>query len=108
MGQKKTHENPGRQIAIPDVEVASMIALFGAVGIIAIVATVVAVKKTIQWRRSIALVENAADDSVFDCKFSDGLGFRYNTRLEAAQLLEANENAETVDNDETEPEIMTF
>merc|ERR1712037_157958 len=93
----------GRLAKIPAAEVAVVVLLCALVGIVLISATVVIIIKTVQWRKSIAAVESAEDDSVFDCNFSDGLGFQYNTRLDAAQEKD-DDDAGAME----QPEIMTF
>ena len=95
----------GRLAKIPVAEVAVVVLLCAIVGIVLISATVVIIVKTVQWRKSIAAVESAADDSVFDCNFSDGLGFQYNTRLDAEQLVEEKDDDAGA---REQPEIMTF
>jgi len=95
----------GRLAKIPVAEVAVVVLLCAIVGIVLISATVVIIIKTVQWRKTIAAVKSADDDSVFDCKFSDGLGFQYNTRLDAEQLVEEKDDDAGA---REHPEIMTF
>ena len=95
----------GRLAKVPVAEVAVVVLLCAIVGIVLISATVVIIIKTVQWRKTIAAVKSADDDSVFDCKFSDGLGFQYNTRLDAEQLVEEKDDDAGA---REQPEIMTF
>ena len=54
--------------------------------------TVIIVVKTVQRRRSIAILKGSKDDSVVDCKLMDGLGLQYNTRLGSKNVGEENED----------------
>merc|ERR1711904_311984 len=78
-GRSKT-KYAGRQKTIPDVEIAFIVALSIIVGVVLIAVLALIIVKTVQWRKNISVAMNAEDDSVFDYRFSDGLGFQYNPR----------------------------
>ena len=89
---KSSDRKIGSKISSSIIDVVITVLLIVVVTIVLVGVTVIIVVKTVQRRRSMAILKDSKDDSVVDCKFMDGLGLEYNTRLSSKIVDEENEN----------------